>query len=327
MEEEIRKTQSRSQWTEKAGKKDADARGKSKQSAVSCKKKKSKKTKFYGMRNDYMFHAVLQKKDAVLRNLLAALLEMEEEEIVSCQINNPIEPGKQMDGKECILDVKLTLNNSWIINIELQVYRQTYWVSRSLLYWSRAYDNIKSGQDYEMLLPTCHIGILDFTLFSEHPKFIAEYRIEEVEEHYEYSDKLSIRVLDLTQTEKAKTCPDTNKRLLRWAEIFKAETMEELEQLTQGEEALEEMTLTIRELNENDRIRMQCEAREDYECRIRSEYDAGKKDGIEEGIKFEKKNTLRERRRAERERRRAEREIKRAEALRQRIEELERERK
>lgn len=311
MEEETRKTQSKSHQTEKSGEQDAaarkksertaDVRGKSGQTADvrekseqttvvrgklerttasckrECKKKKSKKTKFYGMRNDYMFHVVLQKKDAVLRNLLAALLGMDEEEIVSCQINNPIELGKQMDGKECILDVKLTLNNSRIINIELQVYGQKYWVSRSLLYWSRAYDNIKSGQNYDLLLPTCHIGILDFTLFSEHPKFIAEYRIEEVEEHYEYSDKLSIRVLDLTQTEKAKTCPDTNKKLLRWAEIFKAETMEELVQLTQGEEALEEMTLTIRELNEDEQIRMQCEAREDYECCMRSEYDAGEK--------------------------------------------------
>ncbi len=32
--------------------------------------------KFYGMRNDYMFHAVLQKNEEVLRNLLATLLEI-----------------------------------------------------------------------------------------------------------------------------------------------------------------------------------------------------------------------------------------------------------
>ena len=40
--------------------------------------------KFYGMRNDYMFHAVLQKNEEVLRNLLATLLEMNEADIVSC---------------------------------------------------------------------------------------------------------------------------------------------------------------------------------------------------------------------------------------------------
>ena len=107
----------------------------------------TEKRKFYGMRNDYMFHAVLQKNEEVLRNLLATLLEMDETDIASCHIENPIELGKEIEGKECILDVKLTLNNAKIINIELQVYKQTYWVERSLLYWARAFDSLKSGED------------------------------------------------------------------------------------------------------------------------------------------------------------------------------------
>ena len=48
----------------------------------------------YMLRNDYMFHAVLQKNEEVLRNLLATLLEMDEADIVSCHIENPIELGK-----------------------------------------------------------------------------------------------------------------------------------------------------------------------------------------------------------------------------------------
>lgn len=55
--------------------------------------------KFYGMRNDYMFHAVLQKNEEVLRNLLATLLEMDEADIASCCIENPIELGKEIEGK------------------------------------------------------------------------------------------------------------------------------------------------------------------------------------------------------------------------------------
>ena len=41
----------------------------------------TERRKFYGMRNDYMFHAVLQKNEEVLRNLLATLLEMDEAEL------------------------------------------------------------------------------------------------------------------------------------------------------------------------------------------------------------------------------------------------------
>ena len=267
----------------------------------------AEKRKFYGMRNDYMFHAVLQKNEEVLRNLLATLLEIDEAEIESCHIENPIELGKEIEGKECILDVKLTLNNDKVINIELQVYKQTYWINRSLLYWARTYDNLKSGQDYSMLLPAYHIGILDFTLFENHPKFMAQYQILDVEDGYLYSDKLCIKVLDLTQLEKAKQESETNKKLLKWASIFKAETLEELEQLASGEEVFENMVVTMKKLSEDEKIRMQCEAREDYERSLLTEYNAGKSEGIQQGIEqgiqqgiaSERGNTEKERQRAD----------------------------
>lgn len=260
----------------------------------------AEKRKFYGMKNDYMFHAVLQKNEEVLRNLLATLLEMDEADIVSCHIENPIELGKEIEGKDCILDVKIKLNDARIINIELQVYKQTYWTNRSLLYWARAYDSIKSGQDYGMLFPTYHIGILDFTLFEEHPKFMAKYQILDVEDGFLYSDKLCIKVLDLTQLEKVKDQSETDKKILKWAGIFKAETLEELEQLARGEEVFENMVVTMKKLSEDEKIRMQCEAREDYERCLITEYNAGKQDGIEQGIKMEKQNTEKERQRADR---------------------------
>ena len=286
----------------------------------------AEKRKFYGMRNDYMFHAVLQKNEEVLRNLLATLLEIDEAEIESCHIENPIELGKEIEGKECILDVKLTLNNDKVINIELQVYKQTHWINRSLLYWARTYDNLKSGQDYSMLLPAYHIGILDFTLFENHPKFMAQYQILDVEDGYLYSDKLCIKVLDLTQLEKAKQEPETNKKLLKWASIFKAETLEELEQLASGEEVFENMVVTMKKLSEDEKIRMQCEAREDYERSLLTEYNAGKSEGIEQGIQqgiaSERRNTEKERRNTEKERQRAEKESQRADALAAEVERL-----
>ena len=279
----------------------------------------AEKRKFYGMRNDYMFHAVLQKNEEVLRNLLATLLEIDEAEIESCHIENPIELGKEIEGKECILDVKLTLNNDKVINIELQVYKQTYWINRSLLYWARTYDNLKSGQDYSMLLPAYHIGILDFTLFENHPKFMAQYQILDVEDGYLYSDKLCIKVLDLTQLEKAKQKPETNKKLLKWASIFKAETLEELEQLASGEEVFENMVVTMKKLSEDEKIRMQCEAREDYERSLLTEYNAGKSEGIEQGLQ---QGIASERRNTEKERQRAEKESQRADALAAEVERL-----
>ena len=110
---------------------------------------------------------------------------------------------------------------------------------------------------------------------------MAQYQILDVEDHFLYSDKLCIKVLDLTQIEKAKKQPGTDKKLLKWASIFKAETLEELEQLAGKEEVFENMVLTLKKLSEDEKIRRQCEAREDYERCLLSEYSAGKREGTE----------------------------------------------
>ena len=60
------------------------------------------------------------------------------------------------------------------------------------------------------------------------------------------------------------------------------------------------MVVTMKQLSEDEKIRMQCEAREDYERCLITEYNAGKQDGIEQGIKMEKQNTEKERQRADR---------------------------
>ena len=56
------------------------------------------------------------------------------------------------------------------------------------------------------------------------------------------------------------------------------------------------MVVTMKQLSEDEKIRMQCEAREDYERCLITEYNAGKQDGIE----IERKNTEKERQRADR---------------------------
>ena len=41
------------------------------------------------------------------------------------------------------------------------------------------------------------------------------------------------------------------------------------------------MVVTMKKLSEDEKIRMQCEAREDYERCLRSEYSAGEREGTE----------------------------------------------
>ena len=78
------------------------------------------------------------------------------------------------------------------------------------------------------------------------------------------------------------------------------------------------MVVTMKKLSEDEKIRMQCEAREDYERSLLTEYNAGKS----EGIASERRNTEKERQRAEKESQRAEKESQRADALAAEVERL-----
>ena len=55
------------------------------------------------------------------------------------------------------------------------------------------------------------------------------------------------------------------------------------------------MVVTMKKLSEDEKIRMKCEAREDYERCLLTEYNAGKREGIE----LERENTEKERQRAD----------------------------
>lgn len=216
----------------------------------------------YTLMNDYIFHRVMQDNEISLKGIIGALLHLKPEQIASVTILNPIQPGDYIDSKTCILDVKVLLNNKIIINIELQVKKQYFWDDRSVVYAARIIGELKKDAPYTDMKFVYHIGILNFTLFPEHPEFFATNQITNVKKHYIYNDKLTLNVLDLTQIELA-TDEDKKWKLDDWARLFKAETWEELYMLAQKDDVLNETCETIFKLNQEDVARYWAEAREE----------------------------------------------------------------
>ena len=220
------------------------------------------------MTNDYLFRALLQQNNKVLKGLISSLLHLPLEEIVSAEITNPIELGKSIDDKTFLLDSKVLLNNNAIINLEMQVINEYNWPDRSLSYLCRSFDNLKPGVGYREVTPVIQIGLLDFTLFPEHPEFYATYQLLNVKNYIKYSDKLCLHVLDLTRTDLA-TEEDKQYQIDHWGALFKATTWEELRMLAEKNESIAEAIETVYKLSEEEKIRLQCEAREDYYRRQR----------------------------------------------------------
>jgi conserved hypothetical protein (putative transposase or invertase) len=180
----------------------------------------------YTLMNDYMFRAVLQENEKVLKGLVSSLLYLNPVAIKSTIILNPIELGKSFDNKTFVLDVKIMLNNEKIINLEMQVANQAFWANRSLSYLCSIFQNLESGDDYSQVKPAYHIGILDFSPFPDYPEFYATNQMMNVNQHYIYNDNFTLNVLDLNQIHLA-TEKDKASKIDYWAKLFKAKTWED----------------------------------------------------------------------------------------------------
>ena len=216
----------------------------------------------YTLMNDCMFHVVMQSNEKVLKGLISALLHLSIEEVESVTVLNPLEFSEEIRNKDFILDIKVLLNSSTIINIELQVKTQSFWNDRSLAYLCRIFDNLEKGEDYFNVRPAYHIGILDFTPFPKHPEFYAVNKMMNVQKHYIYNDKFTLNVLDLNQINLA-TDEDKQWQLDYWARLFKSTTWEELKMLAQQDTVFMETCETIYQKNQDDVARLWCEASEE----------------------------------------------------------------
>ncbi len=244
------------------------------------------------MTNDFMFKAVLQRNQTALKGLLCALLHMRMEEIVVVRIQNPIEIGGMIDEKKMMLDLKLELNDSRILDIEMQVVDEGNWSERSLAYLCRAFDQLEKGKKYLDVKETIHIGILNFTPQGFPEKLYLEYYFYNLDTAHKYSDKMSIRVLQLNQLKK-ELDEQIRPEIYNWAQLFKAETWEEMRMLAERDESIKECIFTYKELTADEKARMQSEARDDYYRRLNWAEERGIRKGMEKGMEQAQKETAR----------------------------------
>lgn len=228
----------------------------------------------YGLTNDYMFRAVFQKSEAALRRLLSALLAIPYDDIISCEIKNPIVLGETIDDKTCILDIRLLLNNNKIINLEMQTGQFKFWPDRVIFYLSRLYCNIRSGEDYSQIKPVLHIGILTGSPFSDVQEFYSEYLLTNTKNGHIFSRNFSARMLCLNQIDSVSP-EERESELYYWAKLFKATTWEEVTTLSKEKPYLNDAASNLHALTEDEKIQLQCEARERYYLDMNSARNEG----------------------------------------------------
>lgn len=147
--------------------------------------------------------------------------------------------------KQCILDVRLLLNDDRRINIELQIRRLAYWDKRSLYYLAKMYtDDLYSGQSYDRLKKCIVIDILDFS-GDKNPGYHKVYRLRD-EDGRLYSDQFEVHIIELNKKL-------SGGRLDDWIRLLQINSREELENMHSGNAGVAR-AITCRTLENNGNI-------------------------------------------------------------------------
>ncbi len=228
----------------------------------------------YNMLNDYMFRIVLQDNIEALRNIIASVLHIPPSTITDVEVRNTIVPGETPKDKEYRMDIRVVINNSTDVDIELQIRDEGNWEFRGLHYLCREFDkNMKQGDLYSKDHTSFQIGFLDYTLFEDNDKFFSAYEMCDIDTHYRFNSNFSLFVINLNRIDIA-TEDDINSGLARWCRFFKASTYDELKDIVKEEKLMESLANDILIRNADENIQKLCEDRDDY---LRHEYYRNKK--------------------------------------------------
>ena len=226
----------------------------------------------YTLTSDLLFHYVMQKSQKALMGLVCALEGIDSESVKSVEVLNPIDLNSY--GKETIMDLKLLFNSGKIMNIELQMYTDKFWIARSLLYLCRAYDSLDRSDDYSKLKPTTHFCITNQELFPEYPEFYARFLLLNAKNHQPYTKNFGINVLQLNHINLA-TKEDIQNNLVYWAKLFNATTWEEFRALANNNDSIKEVGDLIFTLNTDNQAKEILEGQRRYREQMASQYTAG----------------------------------------------------
>ena len=234
---------------------------------------------------DFCFKELMEEPE-VRRGFISAVLGIRPEEIIQTTLLPTHLRKESQEEKLGILDVRVLLNGDIQINMEMQVAPFELWAERSLFYLGKMYiDQIKEGEDYDVLKKCIHIGILDFVMFQEDEEFYSRFHIWEDQRHRKYTDKLEVHILELPKLDRYRY-PQTE--LLKWARFINAERKEDLEMIAKTDKFLGKAYEALTNLSADEKKRLEYEAREkairDHLHQMKSNWNAGHEQGLKQGI-------------------------------------------
>ena len=257
------------------------------------------------LKNDVVFKELFSKKgnEIFLKDFLSDLLNIN---IKKIEIQKDASLTREIVSEKFgILDIKATLDNEKIVDIEMQMSDCKDMLDRALYYSSKLISSqLISGDEYKKLKPVIVIVILNFNLLA-FDEYITETLIVSKEHpNYELIDKLKMYFIELPKFRKKKC--DIEKKTDQWLVFIDGENEKGVKEVMEKNKVIKKADKELEYLTGDEEVRWLAEyreralkeknsfynstLREGREKGIREGMKEGMKEGIKEGIKEEKFN-------------------------------------
>ncbi|GHV18186.1 hypothetical protein AGMMS49938_19120 [Fibrobacterales bacterium] len=234
-------------------------------------------------KDDFVFKMLFGDKRNIdiLKDFLTAVLHLNSDELSHITLTNTHLKQEFLKDKLNILDVKATLANGKVIDIEIQVEPFPEMHSRITYYGSKMItEQVGKGGDYSAVKPAVIIVIVDYPLITESKKCHTKFQMLETTEKFPFNDLQEINILDLT---KIPAEPDGNVSL--WLQFLSTNDEEVLMELAKKRPAIGQALSSLRVISANARNRSLYEAREKGERDQRAREHAAEARGEARALK------------------------------------------
>ena len=141
-------------------------------------------------------------------------------------------------------------------------------------------DQIKEGDDYDVMEKCIHIGILNFIMFPEDKEYYSRFHLWEDTRKMMYSDKLEIHILELPKIFKNDYADN---ELLNWAKFFSIENRKELDEMLEKNEYIDKACEKVIQISADEMKQLEYEERVKALRDHRTQMNYNMKIGIEKG--------------------------------------------
>ena len=237
---------------------------------------------------DVVFHSLFRiGNENITKAIISAVTK---EKINKIDLNNDRQIlGKYPEEKLGILDLRATLDNGTICNVEIQLADNKDTAERFLFYWSRIYSSqLIKGDDYAKINKVIGIIIIDyeFEKTMEIENLSTKWKIREVNtgKEIELTDVFELYIIEIPKAKRILE-KDANNKLAQWMLFLNDPNEKEVSKIMNENKEIKEAMNELEEMSKDKELRRVAELREKA---IRDEKNGlrhARQEGIEEGMR------------------------------------------